>query len=237
MKRVSTPSRLFLFDIDGTLLWPRGAGRAAMRLAIEDVFGVSAAIDAHHFGGKTDWQTLIELLTPLGFDEPAIERMLPEFDRAIGRHMAQRIGEFDVEACPGAHDLIADLRRRADVRLGLITGNCRSSAPLKLRAAGFDPDHFPTGAFGSESRDRDTLAPLALARANAHYGRTFAPEHVVVIGDTAADVRCARAIGALAVAVRTGYTQPGELESSAPDLIVDDLRALLALLQAGMLPR
>jgi phosphoglycolate phosphatase-like HAD superfamily hydrolase len=224
---VSTSSRLFLFDIDGTLLWPRGAGRAAMRIAIEDVFGVNAATEAHIFGGKTDWQTLVELLTPLGFDETAIERTMPEFDRVIGRHLAQRISEFDVEACPGAHDLIAMLRQRDDARLGLITGNCRSSAPLKLRAAGFDPDHFPVGAFGSESRDRDALAPLALARAETHYGCAFDPQQVIVIGDTAADVRCARAIGALAVTVRTGYTLPGELEASAPDLIVDDLRALL----------
>ncbi|MCA9906247.1 MAG: HAD family hydrolase, partial [Anaerolineae bacterium] len=49
------------------------------------------------------------------------------------------------------------------------------------------------------------------------------PQQVIVIGDTPADVQCARALGAVAVAVRTGYCEPGELEASTPDFLIDNL--------------
>jgi phosphoglycolate phosphatase len=46
---------------------------------------------------------------------------------------------------------------------------------------------------------------------------------VVVVGDTPADVRCARAIGAVAVAVATGRPSRETLEASGPDLVLDSL--------------
>ena len=44
-----------------------------------------------------------------------------------------------------------------------------------------------------------------------------------VIGDTPLDVSCARAIGANAVAVATGWHSIDELVGHEPDLIFDDL--------------
>ena len=111
-----------------------------------------------------------------------------------------------------------------------MTGNCRSSAPVKLQAAGINPALFPVGAYGSEAMERDHLPPLAVARAAKYYQQHYRPEQIIVVGDTPADVQCARAIGAVAVAVRTGYCQPGELEASQPDVILDDLTTFSAYL-------
>jgi phosphoglycolate phosphatase-like HAD superfamily hydrolase len=61
------------------------------------------------------------------------------------------------------------------------------------------------------------------------------PERIVVIGDTPNDVRCARAIGAWAVAVPTGHTPVSELEAARPDLLTSSLEdhdAILAWLAA-----
>ena len=41
--------RLLLFDIDGTLLPARGAGRRALGWALERVYGTSGAIDGYDF--------------------------------------------------------------------------------------------------------------------------------------------------------------------------------------------
>jgi phosphoglycolate phosphatase-like HAD superfamily hydrolase len=217
------PSYLFLFDIDCTLLWTQGAGREAMRHAMREVFGTAAELDRHHFGGKTDWQSLVELLGPQGYTSADIQAIMPKYDRAMGRHLARLIGSFDVQACTGAPALVRQLHERQDAHLALVTGNVRSSAPIKLRAAGYDPSWFPVGAYGSEAMERDWLPPMALMRAVDYYGHSFTVDHVVVVGDTPADVQCARALGAVAVAVRTGFCAPGELESSRPDFLLTDL--------------
>jgi phosphoglycolate phosphatase-like HAD superfamily hydrolase len=59
--------------------------------------------------------------------------------------------------------------------------------------------------------------------ARAHLKRIVAGERVWVVGDTPLDVRCARAIGARAVAVATGWHTVDELAAAGPDLLVPDL--------------
>lgn len=213
--------KLLLFDIDGTLVWTRGAGREATRHAMIEVFGTCAALDTHVFGGKTDWQTLIELL---GMSEADIERKMPEYNVAMGNQVARVIGGYAVSATPGGLELIHALRERDDVILGLVTGNVQNSAPVKLAAAGYDPADFVVGAYGSERRSRDHLPALAVERAEQIAGTRFAPQDVIVIGDTAADISCARAIGAVVVGVKTGYgNSPAEVVSAQPDYLLDDL--------------
>jgi phosphoglycolate phosphatase-like HAD superfamily hydrolase len=206
--------KLILFDIDGTLVWTRGAGRESTRLAMLEVFGTVGALVDHKFGGKTDWQTLIELLHVAGFSYDEIERRMPAYNAAMERGLSSIIHQYDVQPCPGAIALVESLRRRPDVGLGLVTGNVVSTAPIKLRAAGFDPAWFPVGAYGSEALERDNLPALAVARAVEYYRYSFTPSEVIVIGDTLADITCARALGAVAVAVETGFAQPGDLDGA-----------------------
>lgn len=215
--------RLFLFDIDGTLVWTRGAGREATKHAMTEVFGTFGALAGHHFGGKTDWQTLHELLHDAGMTHAEIERRMPDYNKAMGRHLDAIIGKYPVEACPGSLELVEMLRQRDDVALGIVTGNVSTTAPIKLRAAGFDPAWFLVGAYGNEAMARDNLPALAVARAVEHYRCSFTPRDVIVIGDTAADISCARALGAVAVAVETGFTAEGELVNAKPDFLLRDL--------------
>lgn len=224
MTKLLTDIQLILWDIDGTLLWPKGAGRASTRLALLDVFKTDGGIENHHFGGKTDWQTLLDLLPAEGFTHDDIQHHFPVFEAAIARHLSAIIGDYPVEACPAAHDVVATLRQRGHPLQGIVTGNVSSTAPIKLRAAGFDPSWFSIGAYGSESPNRNDLPFLALARAEQCLGRNIHPEQVAIVGDTLADIACARALGAVAVAVKTGYaTNPDELAQAQPDYLLDDL--------------
>lgn len=215
--------KLFLFDIDGTLVRTHGAGRESTKHAMTEVFGTYGGLATHHFGGKTDWLTLTELLPEFGITHEEIERRLPEYNVAMERHLSAIIGRYPVEACPGSLDLLESLRRRDDAALGIVTGNVSNTAPVKLRAAGFDPAWFPIGAFGHEAKERNNLPALAMARASTYYGYPFTPGEVLVIGDTAADISCARALGAVAIAVETGFAQPGELAAAQPDYLLRDL--------------
>jgi phosphoglycolate phosphatase-like HAD superfamily hydrolase len=64
------------------------------------------------------------------------------------------------------------------------------------------------------------LVPVARARAAA---AGLAVRRVVVVGDTPADIRCARAGGAVAVAVETGFASPEALAAAGPDVVLADL--------------
>jgi phosphoglycolate phosphatase len=215
---------LILWDIDGTLLMPKGVGRAVTRLAMLEIFNTDIGLDNHYFGGKTDWRTLLELLPPQGITEDMIRERMPAYEVAAAQHMNRLIPDYAVEQCPGAHALVTELHRLGHPLQGLVTGNTSSIAPIKLRAGGFDPDWFVVGAYGSESPDRNALPPLAVQRAEKLIGHKIAPEQVIVIGDTPADIECARALGAVAVAVKTGYLKsPTELVDAKPDYLLDDL--------------
>jgi phosphoglycolate phosphatase-like HAD superfamily hydrolase len=222
--------RLILFDIDGTLVLTQGAGREATRLAMLDIFGTSAGIESHHFGGKTDWQTLVELLTPLGLTYTDVQRAMPEYNRVMGAHLERIIGAYTVTPCVGTLELVAYLHAHSAALLGLVTGNVSKAAPVKLRAAGFEMAHFPVGAYGDEAMSRDDLPILALTRAQRHYGHPIQPEQVVVVGDTPADIQCARALGAVAVGVLTGFSSREAMEATQPDLLLDDLTGFAAAL-------
>ena len=203
---------------------PKGVGRAVTRLAMLEIFNTDIGLEDHYFGGKTDWRTLLELLPPQGISEDLIRERMPAYEVAAARHMNRIIVDYPVEQCPGAHALVTELHRRGQPLQGLVTGNTSSIAPIKLRAAGFDPDWFAVGAYGSESPDRNALPPLAVERAERLTGRKIAPEQVIVIGDTPADVACARALGAVAVGVKTGYGRsPTELAEAQPDYLLEDL--------------
>ncbi len=217
------PVQLILFDIDGTLLWPKGAGRESTRAAMREVFGGEGSLDDHHFGGKTDWFTLSELLRDTGLNAQEIGRRMPEYERVIAHHLGGMIADFPIAPCPGALDLVRRLVAQNTLLLGIITGNVSTTAPLKLRAAGFDPAWFAVGAYGSESTDRNDLPFLALERAERLRGHPIPAQSVIVVGDTPADVACARAVGAVAVAVQTGFSSQESLEAAQPDYLLDDL--------------
>jgi phosphoglycolate phosphatase-like HAD superfamily hydrolase len=237
--------KLILFDIDGTLVWTRGAGRAGMIAALTEMFAderhdpaatghavgladrLTKRLGTHKFGGKTDWLTLMELLSDEGFTSDEVARHIPIFAEAMGRGIDGVIGEYDVQPCTGGIDLIDLLRGRDDVVLGLVTGNVHTSAPIKLRAAGYDPLHFPVGAYGDDHIDRDHLPALAVQRASIYYRRIFPTNDVIVIGDTLADISCARAAGAVAVAVCTGASTKDELTAAQPDVLLDDLTSFI----------
>ena len=117
-----------------------------------------------------------------------------------------------------------------------MTGNIEEGARIKLLPTGLWPS-FRVGAYGSDHMDRRRLPSLAARRAHALLGREFPPAELVVIGDTPHDVDCARACGAVAVAVATGQYPREALLADRPDHFFEDLsdtdRVLRALLGGG----
>ena len=221
--------KLVLFDIDGTLLISRGIGREAKRRAMLECFGQTGDLDNHVFGGKTDWGILADLQAPFGLSSADIGRAMPQYESIMARHMRAISGGFSADAIPHAPELVHKLRARDDTLVGLVTGNTSKTAAIKLELAGYDPAWFAVGAYGNESADRADLTRLALRRARDYAGLAIAGADAVVIGDTPADIRAARAIDAVAVAVCTGYAPRDSLLGSEPDFLLADLGSFLDL--------
>ena len=225
--------RLYLFDIDGTLLSARGLGRAALQRALEQVFGTAGAIDGYDFRGKTDPRIVDDLMGGAGVSRETIAARTAACFDAYVRELEALLGDGSgVRVMPGIRPLVEALAGRADAVVGLLTGNIEAGARLKLRPTGLLP-RFRVGAFGSDDPDRRRLPVVARARARALVDHDFPFDRLTIIGDTPHDVDCARACGAVAVAVATGQYPVEELAASAPDLLFDDFsdvaRALAAL--------
>lgn len=214
--------KLVLFDIDGTLLSARGAGRRAMRAALRAVFGTAGSIDQYDLRGKTDPRIVYDVMAAAGWAPEAVKERLDDFFETYLRGLAAEIGDGrQVVTLPGVGALVARLAEIERALLGLVTGNIEEGARIKLGPSGLWP-RFPVGAFGSDHVDRRRLPSLAARRAQALVGDAFRPQDVVVIGDTPHDIDCARAFGAVAVAVATGQYGREDLLAGRPDLFFDD---------------
>ena len=224
--------RLILFDIDGTLVHSNRIGRAALGRALGDTFGAAGAFESISFNGMTDRGLVCELMRGEGWAEADIEARLPHFYERMAAAGQELFTPEHIRPCPGVLPLLAALAQRNDVVLALLTGNIRDTVPLKLAAAGIDPAQFPVGAYGSDSAVRDDLFAIALARAETQLGLRFAPQDVMIVGDTPGDIGCARAGGGRVIAVATGPYSADALRDCRPDHLFVDLTTTDAVLQA-----
>jgi phosphoglycolate phosphatase len=210
--------RLILFDIDGTLLTTNRAAARAFRAALEEVFGTSGPRRGVSFAGKTDPQIARELLTAAGLEKGAITDGLTALWRVYLRNLEGELATATLHVFPGVRLLLDRLEHAAEEAVpGLLTGNVREGARLKLGAAGIDFGRFRVGAYGSDHAERRELPAIAVQRAEKHFGRRFAGKEVVIIGDTPADIACGEHLGVRTLAVATGSYSEAELAACGPD--------------------
>lgn len=229
--------RLVLFDIDGTLLWTDGAGRRAIHRALLAEAGTAGPIDTYRFDGKTDPQIVRELLTLAGLaDADAPDRIAAVCRRYVEALQEELDGAPDgTRLLPGVAALLTALEPHESAGravVGLLTGNVKPGADLKLRAAGVEPGRFAVGAYGSDSGRRAELPPIAAERATELTGTPFAGADVVIVGDTPEDVACGRPIGARSVAVATGYYDTTALRAAGATHVFESLADTAAVLAA-----
>ena len=225
--------KIALFDIDGTLVWTHGAGRRAMRRALEDAVGAAGPLE-HRYDGKTDKQIVREALRHEGFGDEDVDARM---DEILDSYIEQLAAELDVEPhvavlLPGVAAVLDAVEASDDIVLGLLTGNLMVGAEQKLRAVGVNPGRFMVGAFGSDHELRHELPAIAQARASAYLGVHVPSGACVIIGDTPTDVACARPIGARAIAVATGSFDLAALIACGADAVFSDLCDTAAVLRA-----
>jgi phosphoglycolate phosphatase len=217
-----------LFDIDGTLIHSAGAGRSALDRALSQEFGhpSTAAIELH---GRTDRGIARNIFRQFAIEET--EENWNRFRTAYLAALPECLAEWPGTVLPGVFELLEHLAARPGTAIGLLTGNVREGARLKLGHYGVEVP-FDIGGFGDRHHERDDVAREAWAAVRQELGERVRADRVWVIGDTPHDVTCARAINAKVVAVCTGGFSVTELASSQPDFLVDDLTQVEPLLAA-----
>ena len=218
---------VLLFDIDGTLIHSGGAGRDALDEALSLTFSKLGA-DAVEIHGCTDRGIARSLFQLHGLEdnEENWMRFRDAYLSVLPRRLQARAGHV----LPGVLAMMEQLSRRHDVALGLLTGNIREGARLKLEHYQLH-HHFAFGGYGDLHHQRDDVAREALQAAIDHLRVDVPGDRVWVIGDTPNDVRCARSIGARVAAIATGGFTAEELQVHRPDLLLADLDQGASLLE------
>jgi phosphoglycolate phosphatase-like HAD superfamily hydrolase len=216
--------RLVLFDVDGTLIRTGGAGAQAFARVFATEFGLVDGVARLRFGGRTDVSLVREV-----FDQHGVPATKANFRRFFERYvfwLDHLLADGQGGAIPGVWEFLRQLQALPHPPLlGLLTGNIRLGAEIKLRRFGLW-DIFRTGGFGDDHEDRNQIAAIARDRGCRVLGEVLRGEQIVVVGDTPHDIRCARAIGAQALAVATGGSRLDDLRAHAPGWAVADLRGL-----------
>ena len=223
--------KLLLFDIDGTLLKSKGAGRRAMKRAFSRMTGKGDfSVEGIDFSGRTDPAIIREIFIQNGFSAEDADSWLDEAIETYIEAFRANYTPDDFIPLPGVHALIELLHEAPDIQLAILTGNLEPTAYLKLQAIGLD-SYFPFGAFSSDHADRYQLPRIAVQRALDHTGHAFEGKSVVIIGDTRHDILCGREINVFSVAVSTGHYSSEDLHVHGPDALLDDLSNAKAFLE------
>ena len=213
-------SLLLLWDIDGTLITSGGASLRALRHALSCVFGIAVIPEGIEYAGCTDRRIVRQIFSRCNLPENEVN-----FRNYMAAYLDALPGEMakpGARVLPGVRALLDGALSRGAVAQGLLTGNSRRAAEIKLCHHGLW-HHFPFGAFGDDCERRDELGHHGLRQARELHGIDFTPGQVWVIGDTPHDVRCAHAIGANSLAVATGGHSLSELAAHGPTALLADL--------------
>ena len=224
--------KLVLFDLDGTLLWTDGAGRRAIHRSLVDVMGTPGPIEGFRFDGRTDGEIVQRLAEGAGIapTDALLASVLDRYVACLREEIAKPTQRTTVY--PGVRELLDALEPRADCVLGLLTGNVREGAALKLASGDLAIERFRLGAFGSDSAHRPDLPAVAQRRANEELGLDIRGHDIVIVGDTPADVTCGNGVGARAIGVATGSYSTAQLMEAGAYAAFDDLADTDAVLDA-----
>jgi phosphoglycolate phosphatase-like HAD superfamily hydrolase len=215
---------LLLFDIDGTLI--RRAGphhREALVQAVRQVANLESTTDGIPVQGMLDRDILTLMMRAAGASQVRIRALMPSVIACAQDVYSGSCPDLRRRVCPGVRALLARVRR-LDVPIGLVTGNLSRIGWKKLECAGIK-QYFLFGAFAEQASSRAGLVKIALRQAR-QAGWIRRGTVISLVGDHPNDIVAAKFNHIRSIAVATGLSSRDELVAHAPDLLLDDLRAL-----------
>ncbi len=218
------------FDLDGTLVDTLPDIAAAANQMLADLGRPSADLArVRGFVGDGIARLTKRLITGEQAGEPAPElasRGLESFIQHYREHFLRASRPY-----PGALELLRGLRAQG-LRLYCVTNKAAAFTRPLLAHCALAP-FFDLVLSGDDLPTRKPdPAPLLACCAQAGLD----PERLLMVGDSANDVLCARAAGSPVVCVSYGYCGEGDVRSLGPDAIVDRLEELPSFLRSPSRP-
>jgi phosphoglycolate phosphatase len=220
-----TGNLLILIDLDGTLISAGLTPRQALAEALFQHTGKIVEFSYSQLAGLTDPLIVEGALERLAIPESRREELTHKVLKTYLSILAERYPRAtDQILHAGAVELLEYLHG-CGFRMGLISGNIKQGAGIKLKPFAFG-QYFSFGVFGSDHVKRDNLPLVALRKVHQQFNENYAPEQVVVIGDTVHDVRCARCNGMHSIVVIRREDQREAILRENPDLVVNNFEDL-----------
>lgn len=211
-----------IFDFEGTLVdfqWRLAPAEDELRRAFGELgFGGDEFSSGNY---ATMWNTAADLWAPRGGMDELRRAVCPIYDRwdadALGRWAPR----------PEAAEVVGSFRARG-MRAGVVSNIGREALGGALRRFGFTESLLPV-----VSRDDVTyMKPRAEGISRVIADWQLAPERILFVGDSRADVRGARAAGVPVAIIRGGECAESEFAHDPPDHMISRLSELLELVAA-----
>ncbi len=228
---MTTPNKFALFDIDYTLT--RGGGTTFIeghRVALREVLEVDlpADFDLTPHEGKTAAGFFVDVAEELGVEREKTIKNLGSLETTLTKFCLKHADELGVVPMPGVEKCLGAMQEEG-VGLGILTGNFKGIAHLKLRLGGID-DYFSFGAYGDVSENRVDLVTAAEREASEVYGTFVRRDQFFIVGDSWRDMQCAREAGIGAIGVVTGPNNVEDLDEAGADLVIPTLESYRAII-------
>jgi len=210
--------RLFLFDLDGTLIDSRADITSALNrmLARMDLPALPESRVADFVGMGV--RKLVERsLREINSTEPAadlVQRGITLFREEYGNHLV-----VQTRLCPYVEEALNLL---SWAELAVVSNKPEGFCRRILFLLGVESRFCAIiGEDGASPRKPD---PALLFKAMDHCGA--GPADTVMVGDSAVDIEAGKAAGIFTCGVVGGYRPKEELEAAGCDLLIEDLRQL-----------
>ena len=213
-------SRVYLFDLDGTLLDSIELILASFRHTYEVHFGETRP-ESYWVNaiGKTLRQQFGELVAEMGRSPEAVDAMVETYREHNLRHH-----DAMVRAYPGAVETVRALEGRG-VTLAIVTSKMRVGAERGLAVMGI-ADAFPV-CVCADDVERGKPDPMPVHLALEKLGARA--EDAVFIGDSPHDVEAGRRAGVRTAAASWGPYPEAALREAGPDVWLGRLEEVLGL--------
>ena len=191
--------RLVIFDVDGTLADSQSDILGAMQLAFA-AEGMSCPARSEILG--VVGLSLPVLMTVLAADADASTqaRLVEGYREAYTTLRAEQGSAVSSPLYPGTAEMLAELRTRPEVVLGVATGKSRRGLDKLIEG------HRMQGIFVTQQvADTHPSKPHPSMIMQALSETGVAAESAVMIGDTSFDMEMAAAAGVTGIGVRLGY--------------------------------
>lgn len=208
----------YLFDLDGTLIDTAPDLCRALNHALA-AFGHAPVqlAQARNWVGQGAQASLQRALAHQGASADDLDAMLASFLDYYRRHIADLSAPF-----PGVEEALQALAERG-TKLAVVTNKREALTKALLEELGFG-HHFQAVVGGDSTAHPKPAADPALAALAA---LQVPPADALFVGDSQADVGCARAAGCAVLCVAYGYRQGLTAADLGADAVIESFLELI----------